>query len=570
MSYIVIKGKLVARTAIHIGSGRADETTDALIRRDGAGMPLIPGTAIAGALRALATRLGPRMGAGVCAALRSPGSPEATKPCNCAVCRLFGDINPADEEGGVSMASRLLVFNGKLLAPSPGTTIRDGVGIDRGTGAAARAGAVKFDLEVLPRGTGFELLMELRNHDAERDEPLLAAALAEWQAGRAWLGGRVARGLGAFDLKGLELCRLDLNDPKNLLEFLKSDEPRKITIPVKGWLSENVGGIRCIPPKEDHKEAASFIARCWFSVEGILQADGPFLTNDTTTSSLNGFDHAPLLMKYNDWKQPVLSGSSLRGVIRSHAERLARTLATLSAADGRAFLEGCPACNPVEANTERALPSCDSLLGDKVAGDREVAGEQLCLACRFFGSSRWGSRFLVEDASCVGSPQPLFKIFDFLAVDRFTGGGSHGAKFDALCLWRPSFNLKLHVDNPEPWELGWLGLVLRELQAGWLTVGMGAAKGFGRITLKDLRLRLGYLTGEDAQAFGLKPETGSTKRKCIFHEAPIGSLSDMKDWAEAFRGKVTGFKRPTGISLEGGSDTYFNRIDHLYSRKATL
>jgi hypothetical protein len=44
MSYNVITAKLVARTAVHVGTGEASGLTDAPIRRDAQGQPLIPGT----------------------------------------------------------------------------------------------------------------------------------------------------------------------------------------------------------------------------------------------------------------------------------------------------------------------------------------------------------------------------------------------------------------------------------------------------------------------------------------------------------------------------------------------
>ena len=51
MKYRVITGTLKARTAVHVGSGEGNDLADALLRRDTEGTILIPGTAIAGALR---------------------------------------------------------------------------------------------------------------------------------------------------------------------------------------------------------------------------------------------------------------------------------------------------------------------------------------------------------------------------------------------------------------------------------------------------------------------------------------------------------------------------------------
>lgn len=97
MKYRVVTARLTARTAVHIGSGEGNDLTDSLMRRDSKGFPFIPGTAIAGALRSLLTRIGPRLNAGLCSVLDKEDK-RRKKSCSCGVCHLFGDVNPSDEE----------------------------------------------------------------------------------------------------------------------------------------------------------------------------------------------------------------------------------------------------------------------------------------------------------------------------------------------------------------------------------------------------------------------------------------------------------------------------------------
>jgi hypothetical protein len=89
------------------------------------------------------------------------------------------------------------------------------------------------------------------------------------------------------------------------------------------------------------------------------------------------------------------------------------------------------------------------------------------------------------------------KVLDFLAIDRFTGGGKGGAKFDALGLWQPGFSVRMQVENPEAWELGWLALVLRDLAEGMFPVGFGGAKGFGRTKIESFCVNYGFITEDD-------------------------------------------------------------------------
>jgi len=564
MTYQAITATLKARTAVHIGSEQGNDLTDALIRRDAQGRPFIPGTAIAGALRTLLTRLAPRLGFAPCVVLADDENVRK-QSCQCAVCHLFGDVNPSDREDADSRASRVLIFNAYPNNDFGRPLIRDGVGIDRVTGAAARAGSVKFDLEVLPAGAEFELRIELRGIDEQGDLlQLLAAGLAEWRAGRLWLGGRVARGLGAFDLVNLEFKELPLDTPKQVLDYLKADEPWAIATPRPRWFDDNLNAARA-RIQSINGDLPKAVVRYWVIIEGTLQAEGPLLTNDTLVSGQSGFDHAPLLAQVGDWRHPVLTGAGLRGVLRAHAERIARTLATYNANGKDDFLLKCPACSPVESRPDAPLASCDTLLKGKISSNEVVDDDHLCLACRLFGSTRRGSRLIVEDAPYAGERPPTLKMFDFLAIDRFTGGGKDGAKFDAIALWKPAFTLRLYLENPEEWELGWLALVLRDLQESWLSVGFGAAKGFGQVKLQDWKAIFGYLTPEVLPA-GLNapdmPDESTLFKKKVLQGGTEDWQTIAQKWVKKFQEKVNGFERTKLPSLK--TDSYFGKVDRLY------
>jgi CRISPR-associated RAMP protein (TIGR02581 family) len=504
MTFQAITAKLVLRTALHVGTGQDTETADDLLRRDARGRLLIPGTAIAGALRSIATRLAPRFaGEKPCQALTGE---QSTQGCQCLVCQLFGDVNPRDDSEGAS-AARVLVYDA-VPDTSPVVQIRDGVGIDRVTGAAARRERIKFDYEVLPAKTAFKLRLEIdrRLNNQGKTLPLLAASLVEWEQGRGVVGGRVNRGMGAFRLADVSWIERELSQPDTLIEFLRSGPPWDTTDGDRNWLADQVETARSlITPYSGNIP----VARSWAAVEFTLAATGPFLTHDLTQAGRSGFDHAPVLATYEKDARPVLPGSSLRGVLRSQAERIARTLATLKAWDvsqdtqerSKHFLTVCPACNPLTAKTIDPVASCNSFIKgldkkerDKLEGDG--ADDKLCLACQLFGSTWNGSRLRVEDATFVGEKVET-KVLDFLAIDRFTGGGRDSAKFDAVVLWKPKFRVRLFLENPEPWELGWLALVLRDLNDGLITVGFGAAKGFGQCKIEEGALTLGILRADD-------------------------------------------------------------------------
>jgi CRISPR/Cas system CSM-associated protein Csm3 (group 7 of RAMP superfamily) len=586
-THLIITGQLKARTAIHIGSGNSNDLTDALIRRNGAGEPIIPGTAIAGALRSLLTRLAPNLqidsdsqAQTICNIL-CDDLEVRKQTCTCVVCQLLGNLNPKDEDDTNARASRLYVFDAclanqisEVLETSEiSTTIRDGVGINRATRTAADT--AKFDLEVLPRGTAFSLRLELRSYHPgdpikDIDRELLAIALSEWQADRVWLGGRVARGLGGFKLENLKVIERDLNDKDQLMAFLRQDNPWDDETGDTDWLDKYLVEVRQrVKISIDDNPA---ITRRWICAEFTLKATGPFVVNDTTSSIISGFDHAPLTLGLDNWRTPILSGASLRGVIRSHAEKIARTLATLQVETKDEFLQRCPACDPLASRSGKDRPhlpleSCSSLLAPSERQEIEEGAEvddKLCLACRLFGSTLYGSRLIVEDAVCLDE-KPDYKILDLLAIDRFTGGGADGAKFDALVLWQPRFKARLYLENPQAWELGWLALALRDMACGWLHVGMGAAKGLGQVEIdreKSWKLQLGFLGGD---SFGLTANSAPSGIYQVGECTPDvhGDWPEkVRDWVDAFNDEIEQHQttRPTDLP-----DSYFDGvIDKLY------
>lgn len=566
MKYNVILGRLVAKTALHVGEGGGHDITDAPVQRDAQGRPVIPGTAIAGALRGLLNRLVPDFGGAVCRSLAEERD-ERSLPCACPVCRLFGDINPSDAEGSLSAASRLYAYNAQVTGGDmPMVAVRDGVGIGRASGAAAAATGAKFDFEVIPAGTVFEMRLELRDA-GEDDERWLAAALAEWREGRLWIGGRSARGLGAVILQKVEFRTLTLSNPKDLIKYLRSDEPWTEATAVPNWMERRVGELRSAGGIRSagggRGERCGFWPSTWVTFTGILRFEGGCVTHDTVNAAMSGFHHAPTLERTSAWERPVLPGAAVRGVLRSHAERLARTLAYhwaggMRADNGRSeFLARCPACDPLAKSTGRMGPlhleSCDSLLNKSGAPEEAAPDDTLCLSCRLFGSSRLGSRLRVEDAPLDEQCTPRYKMWDFLAVDRLTGGAAKGRKFDALVLWRPAFRLRIHLESPRDWELGWLALVLRDMAAGWLQVGYGRAKGFGRMRLEKGQVTFGYLSEGDLPpewrtAGGARGESG-LYRTCTVEFSSEAWVGAAQPWVDSFRETVRKFRRTPGLIL---------------------
>ncbi|MBK7202470.1 MAG: hypothetical protein IPH87_18250 [Anaerolineae bacterium] len=84
MTELLIIAALKMHTALHIGGMGGDHVTDDLVRRDAQGRLFIPGSAIAGPLRAILTRLASRLGSDPCQALRGATKNAAAGFVSCS------------------------------------------------------------------------------------------------------------------------------------------------------------------------------------------------------------------------------------------------------------------------------------------------------------------------------------------------------------------------------------------------------------------------------------------------------------------------------------------------------
>ncbi|MCA9874421.1 MAG: hypothetical protein KC441_12220 [Anaerolineales bacterium] len=604
-----ISATIQCDTALHIGIGSGHDAADSPIRRAADGTIHIPGRAVTGSLRTLATRLAPRLGMMPCDALLTSDeiddrtetrkvkseSSDGGLPCGCPVCVLFGDVNPVDnvwerENGAVveSKASALWVYDATLLPPDknangqnpsgPATYVRDGVGIDRRTRTAAAN--VKFDYELVPANTQFALRLRLALDEADETAViLLTAALNEWQAGRGQLGGNVARGLGRFRLLNMTCGQTTIQTADDLYHYLLADDQVTQAQPLPGWPNQQLQAARAIRVDRSEEGRERSVLGLYCCVNFKLRFTDLFLANDPVTALLSDFDHAPLVefMTFAGAGPAIISGSSLRGVMRSRAEKIARTLATAHwhQADNPKhafdnYVMRCPACDVVNSQDGSPLASCDSRLN--IPTTKEAPEEVFCLSCHLFGSQRRGSRLWVQDAPLDDQKLDTsdWQAQDFLAIDRFTGGGLHGAKFDAAPLVKARFKASLTLHDPLPWELGWLALLLRDLADGQVSLGFGSAKGYGRVQATHFNWEIGFITPAD-----LKCKEGVCFPDSVKANAVPSGLYDLatavsaegnwlptdwqtvaQTWVDAFKNKVHSYE--THAKLERmQADSFF-------------
>lgn len=422
----VICGTLTLETALQLG-GEGSERVDMPVLRDGREeKPLLPGTTLAGALRsALTDRL---VGYG------APEPPE--------VARLFGGSRGDD----LGSQSPLIVFDAIGTIPQgQGVEIRDGVAISPATGIAEDH--KKYDYEVLPAGTTFPIRLDLllpappsRDGEAPPDEKslleTLATALDAFVRGENAFGAKRSRGLGRVRAVWAAK-RFDLGSPQGWLEWVLSDHERPLAAdpnqPYIGHALElaapqELRPIRLLPDRRNRI---------------VIDLDLT-LVHDILIRSPATNPGAPDVVHLHSGGSPILPGTSLAGVLRAQALRIAK-LVRHAHGDAELWI--------------------DRLFGPRFEGQRPSGN----LKPR-------ASRLRVGEARLQNStPHTQTRV----AIDRFTGGVVETALFEEQTEAGGSATVRLELRNPEDGELGLVLLVLKDLLEGTLPVGGTSSVGRG-------------------------------------------------------------------------------------------
>jgi len=213
-----------------------------------------------------------------------------------------------------------------------------------------------------------------------------------------------------------------------------------------------------------------------------IKVEGPVLIKSGLTP-VSGPDMAWVRVFRDGEPQVYLPGSSLKGVLRSHAERIARTLKPESA------------CDPLgkKDDPQRSCSACFDVRKENEKGpDNPTAYKEACLICKLFGCTWFAGRFATADAYAIDTPpEPTQR--DGVGIDRFSGGAARGAKFELEVITEGTFATSLHLRNFELWQLALLGFVLQDLSDGLIRIGMGKSRGLGKVRGEVQQVRIDFL-----------------------------------------------------------------------------
>ncbi len=236
-----------------------------------------------------------------------------------------------------------------------------------------------------------------------------------------------------------------------------------------------------------------------------------------------------------------LPGSSLKGVVRSQAERILMTL-----------------------DPKRVVDPFDKRLGKRSEAERKdpaLVYRGSCAAARTFGSLKVGGRARFADAypwpldsnkkEAIERAQELQVLAarTGVAIDRRTGATRRGALYNLEVVESGRFETEIGLVNFQLWQLALLMQALVDIDEGFARIGSGKSRGLGRArcTVTDLLVDQSARAKDDTLILG-------TGRLCSEKEAGkwglVAAGEDEARLPEGIRFSVRGLYRRLEVGAE--------------------
>lgn len=221
-------------TPLHIGSGKPGELADASVVQDANGLPTIPGTSIAGVLRAAYLEKEDSENPGATGLLFGEDLGDRNnKKLDVRGSRVqisFGCIHDSSDRPVSGLADPEAITNDNdqvLNTAANNLTLRDHVRIGH---HGAVDGEGKFDELVVHKGHRFTFEIEL--HSDEENDPDWVKLLELLCSGKLRIGGRTRRGLGAFKVIRMATGKFDLTKADEYTSYCSHPVSLAATSPV--------------------------------------------------------------------------------------------------------------------------------------------------------------------------------------------------------------------------------------------------------------------------------------------------------------------------------------------------
>ncbi|MBD5358031.1 MAG: CRISPR-associated protein [Bacteroides sp.] len=436
-----------AVTPLAVGSGEKDIITDALVATDVNGLPYIPATAIAGVLRSMLEAEDIDKTFGFQAADKGSGSEI-----------IFSEAKIINHKGDVIDGLKPdAIYSDELLRHYQELPIRQHVRMTD-KGVAAKRG--KFDEQVVYTGTRFCFEVEMVS-EGENLNTLLSV-LRQLYNKNFRIGGGTRCGFGEIKVIDIKIMDLNLSEKSDLEIYLQ-----KTSALNTGFWSSHPD--RLVELENSGTQNDDFLT---FTVN--ITPDAFFLFGSGFGD--NEADMTPVKAKAVEWSD---KDGKTEGKLKENMILIPATSVKGALAHRVAF----------HYNRQQGV-FADDLNGEETAN---IAGHNPVVMALFGSEGKNDKDFTrgnVIISDIIQDRRLKDKVFNHVAIDKFTGGGREGALFSEKATYGAgnAFTLRISIDKkrleesfPELAEpaVASLQLALDDLCNGLLPLGGGVNRGHG-------------------------------------------------------------------------------------------
>ena len=260
-------------------------------------------------------------------------------------------------------------------------------------------------------------------------------------------------------------------------------------------------------------------------IQLTISPDGPILVKAGEKGADPTRPDMEFVRTFHNGRQTIyLPGSSLKGVLRAHCERIARTIGG----------EGL-ACDPLDIRK-----SCSAKLERKAQNGAEAC-RYSCFICQLFGNTSLASHLRLTDGYPLGNVKTEER--NGVAIDRVFGSVAVGPFNYEVCT-EGDFRTAIYIKNFTVAQLGILALALRDLEEGRVGLGFAKSRGLGRVKARLDSLLVRYPTcrqgSASLQLLGRKEPTWPANRLLGVGSFPVEEDYGYpkEDWAALPEGAV--------------------------------
>ena len=225
------------------------------------------------------------------------------------------------------------------------------------------------------------------------------------------------------------------------------------------------------------------------NIHALLIPDGPLLIRAQSVGIDPGLADMEFQRTRRDGTSTVfLAGSGLKGVLRSHCERLLRS-SNRFACDPTRVRESCGAMREAAPDPIR-YPHADN-----------------CAACFTFGSLKMAGRFRIADAYPAAGHEAeanRTEVRTGVGIDRKSQAASQGVLYDAEVVVGGAFELRVSGENFSLWQLGLVLTALQDLDSGLVRIGGAKARGMGTVRIDGGSVEMSFLNADRGRLTGAR------------------------------------------------------------------